>query len=219
MHRLLFVLAILVFTTSCNTTPNTSKDLVGRTLKFSPWQTIPAHGILVNIRDLDGSIQGYARQRSNKRNTIQQYINFDDEMSHLWVEHVEKLYSNTTFRYLNEIESSRKIAQKWYAEGSLTYNATRKIYQRHSVGGYVHRITARPKNSPEGTLTECIVAMIGFLSDVSKHPNDDLRDTSLEFYDASLEYNDCSGTRTLGEIEAYLKNISIVSPGYNREKL
>ena len=59
----------------------------------------------------------------------------------------------------------------------------------------------------------CFLARVGFLGDTNKP-------TPVgEYYDTVVRFRDCSGKRSMDDVEAFLNGMKIVEPEYNLTRL
>ncbi len=194
---------------ACVTNPAmTGKDIHGATTHHTEWRTVAPREAIINIADLKGASEPRFRLRTERRvrdkELVQQRIYFDVMTGYIGVEHTTAFFDYASTRYVNDPGSIKDRIDEFYGKTvrDADYEESRRIYSRGTRGGWLHVVRG------------CIFAGIGFLDESNSRLWTEV--SADEHYDTIVDFRDCSRTRTVDDVEAFLNGLKIVPPKYNR---
>ena len=203
IKTLAVVTAFLV--SACQTGTDTSrKDAGGRTMHLSQWKSIKPHELVINIADLDGIVILEPQSQIRDNEVLHQRAKFYGGGG-LNLEHIQVYYYNLqTTDAMNSRENAKAEADRYYKRRKqrVVYEEERKI-SSGDRGGWMATIEVKD------TGQTCLLARVGFLGDTNK------RTPIGEHYDTVVRFRDCSGKRSMDDVEAFLKGMKIVDSEYN----
>ena len=176
---------------------------VGSRTYLTEWQEIEPAKLVVNFSDLDGAEITWAEQRIRDNHVIHQRVDFDAQ-GRMTVEYLGGPNSIFTARVTERFNDvSKALADmKHFLRGYTVHERdleSGRIRRHGSRGGLVASAT----HSTTGG--RCVLGVLAFLSNHTKNRSTDER------YDTIVRFRDCSGKRSLSEIEDFLNGLRIVS--------
>ena len=203
-------LAVAAFLVSaCQTGIDTSrKDTGGRTMHMSQWKSIEPHELVINIADLDGIVISEPQSRIRDNQLLHQRARFDGAGSLVIQHHPIFGYSQHTTNQLNSREDAKAYIDRYYKGRNqrIVHGEARKI-SSGDRGGWMTSVYV------QDAAQTCFLARVGFLGDTNKP-------TPVgEYYDTVVRFRDCSGKRSMDDVEAFLNGMKIVEPEYNLTRL
>ena len=181
----------------------------GRVVQFSDWKDRKPHEAMINVIDLEKfpPIEEVTVQQRTRDNAMtRQRIRFDRMQVSIMVDHFPVGYFALSATDTVHSESKtkarvRKYGLKSHERDEATFEESRKVYSYGRRGGWVHAVEIGPRKS-------CVFGMMGLLSRGKSAPT--------EQYDTIISIKDCSGNRSIKHYEAFLKDLKMVPPEYNR---
>ena len=193
----------------CQTGIDTSrKDTGGTTMHLSQWKSIQPQELVINIADLDGIVISEPQSQIRDNRILHQRARFDGAGTVRIQHHQVFGYSQHVTRQLNDREDAKADVDRFYKRQNqkIVHREARKI-SSGSRGGWLTSVYI-----PDAAQT-CFLARVGFLGDTNKP-------TPVgEYYDTVVRFRDCSGKRSMDDVEAFLNGMKIVEPKYNLMRL
>ena len=169
---------------------------------FSEWRDIGPSELRINIAELPKAIMNVTEQSIRDNRILHQRVYFDS-VGYFLMQHM--LGANALFmlRVTKDANDFAKFAEEFKSWiGARTNEAAankKRIYVRGVRGGWLTTVKT------ESIYRDCILARVGFLSKPEKNY------TADEHYDTVVWFRDCSGKRSVEEVESFLSRLEIVS--------
>lgn len=191
------------------------RTIGGKIVSHTEWRTMKPQEAVINIADLEGFSHSTfflrTQQRTRDNVIVEQRLRFNGMDGYIWVQRAP-IFDYATTKHFNDQKSAQKKIDRFYGKRIRTvdYEEARRIYRYGTRGGWLHVVRDKlRRNAPDRT---CIFASLGFLDDRANIPST----TADELYDTVINFRDCSGRRTADDVEAFLNDLRIVRPEYNR---
>ena len=206
-HAFLFAAALVVLPIPA-LIENKGWKATAETSQYSEWKEIPPEEIVVNLFDLKGIrvAQTQSRMQNNAVvNQRSQLLRGFIDIQHTPA-NVFNIPASDTIRDADLLKGQfhRLVDPPGL---SFELKESRQLYAFNERGGWLHSFEATTGGST------CFIGRTGFLSEPGKNWD------AGERYDTFMLLLDCSGERSIDQTEAWLRGMSIVSPGYNRQKM
>lgn len=184
------------------------KTIAGANMRLSDWSSLPPADFLINLGDLKDvkDIRG-TEHRIRDNHIAQQRARFGHEFSHggyVYIEHLtapRRVFSLRGTNRVNSADWALGAADKYFKQRNrtMTVGEKRHIHKYGDRGGWLVHVSS-------GQLGHsCLFSKLGFLSDGTKAR------TSGEHYDTIVHFRDCTGRRSMEEVEAFLRGLKLVS--------
>ena len=191
------------------------RTIDGKVVRHGEWRSMKPKEAVINIADRkDFSHSTFflrTQQRTRDNAVVEQRLRFNGMAGYIGVQRA-RIFNYAATRYFNDQKAAKKKIDRFYGRQIRTsdYEDARKIYRYGTRGGWLHVVRDKPRqNAPDRT---CIFASLGFLDDRANIPST----MGDELYDTLIDFRDCSGRRTADDVEAFLNDLKIVRPEYNR---
>ncbi len=207
--KYLTLVAAAFLVSACQTGIDTSRrDAGGTTMHLSQWKPIEPHELVINIADLDGIEIAEPQSRIRDNQILNQRARFDGA-GFLSIQHHQVFgFSQHTTRQMNSREDAKADIDRFYKRQNrkIVHGEARKI-SSGGRGGWMTSVDIQDAGQT------CFLARVGFLGDANKP-------TPVgEYYDTLVRFRDCSGKRSMDDVEAFLNGLKIVEPEYNLKLL
>ena len=182
------------------------RNLIGGPTYRTAWRDIKPYELVVNIVDLEGVTVQRAQQRTRDNALVHQRATLDEGA--ISIEYnIGNFFNVETTLYLNDLATAKAEISKYHKKRNqkFKYDEARRIHAYGDRGGWVSLV----RNKETGRV--CIFARMGFLNDRARASW-----SADEHYDTIVRFRDCSGERSLDDVESFLKRLKIVPPEYNR---
>lgn len=205
----LTLVAAAFLVSACQTGIDTSrKDDGGTTVHLSQWKSIQPHELVINVADLDGIVISQPQSRIRDNQILHQRARFDGA-GFLVIQHIQVLaYNQHVTSRMNSREDAKADVDGYYKgrNQKIVHGEARKI-SSGDRGGWMTSVDV------QDTGQTCFLARVGFLGDTNKPT------PPGEYYDTVVRFRDCSGKRSMDDVEAFLNGMKIVEPEYNLTRL
>ena len=201
----LTLIAAAFLVSACQTGIDTSKkNAAGGTMHLSQWKSIKPHELIINIADLDGIVISKPESRNRDNRLIHQQARFDGGGG-LFLEHAQGIFSEYTTNDIDSRENARAELSRYYKKRNqkIVRGEEREI-SSGDRGGWMTSVVV------QNTGQTCILARVGFLGDTAKGGS-----LPGVYYDTIVRLRNCSGKRSMDDVEAFLKGMKLVEPEYN----
>ena len=205
--KYLTLVAAAFLVSACQTGIDTSqRDSGGTTMHLSQWKPIKPHELVINVADLEGIEISNPESRIRDNRILQQRATFDGATGFLRIHHHQVAgYNQHVTRRMNSRENAKTEVNKYFKgqKKKIVHGEARKI-SSSGRGGWLMSVDVQDIGKT------CFLATVGFLGDTNKIA------PVGEHYDTIVRFLDCSGKRSMGDVEHFLNGMKIVEPQYNR---
>ena len=207
---LALILAVLVplSTTAQAQSKDPPRDTGGTTISLSNWQAIEPEELVVNVGDLKGATIWDAEYRVRDNHIWHQraMLGLGGFVSISHIPSSRVVYNRQVTLRVNDLDYLKQRIERSYSKRGkfVTFEESKKIYRFGRRGGWLIRAYHADARR------NCWMGRIGFISE--PHKGDGLS----EKYDTLFEFRDCTGERSMEEMEAFLHGMKIVDSDYNR---
>lgn len=206
-HAFLFAAALAGLTLPALIERNAG-EATAQTFQHSESKEIPPEDIVINLSDLKGIHVFRANSRMQNKEVVNQRFHFLRGLVDIQYAPIGAFNQTATASVQQPDEVEDRIHRLFKVpRDDVRLVESRTLYAFNERGGWLHAFRI-------GEATHaCFLSDAAFLSEPGKNWD------AAERYDTLVLLLDCSGERSIDETEAWLKGMSIVSPGYNRQKM